>query len=70
MKESFTYFRLQSGCETSSYEKTAPKTIDYLSEGAKNHFDKVCSLLDDLEIDYVIDTNLVRGIRLLFSYCF
>ena len=41
--------------------KTAPKTIDYLSESAKNHFDKVCSLLDDLEIDYVIDTNLVRG---------
>ena len=42
--------------------KTAPKTIDYLSESAKNHFDKVCSLLDDLEIDYVIDTNLVRGL--------
>ena len=42
--------------------KTAPKTIDYLSESAKNHFDKVCSLLDDLEIDYVIDTNLVSGL--------
>lgn len=42
--------------------KTAPKTIDYLSESAKNHFDKVCTLLDDLEIDYVIDTNLVRGL--------
>lgn len=42
--------------------KTAPKTIDYLSESAKAHFDKVCSLLDDLEIDYVVDTNLVRGL--------
>ncbi len=42
--------------------KTAPKTIDYLSESAKSHFDKVCSLLDDLEIDYVVDTNLVRGL--------
>ena len=32
--------------------QNAPKTIDYLSENAKAHFDKVCSLLDDLEIDY------------------
>lgn len=42
--------------------QNAPKTIDYLSENAKAHFDKVCSLLDDLEIDYVIDTNVVRGL--------
>lgn len=42
--------------------KNAPRTIDYLSENAKKHFDKVCSLLDDLEIDYVVDTNLVRGL--------
>lgn len=40
----------------------APKTIDYLSKSAKEHFDKVCALLDDLEIAYVIDTNLVRGL--------
>ena len=42
--------------------KTAPKTIDYLTESAKAHFDKVCELLDMLEVDYVIDTNLVRGL--------
>lgn len=42
--------------------KNAPKTIDYLSDAAKKHFEKVCSLLDDLEIEYVIDTNLVRGL--------
>ncbi len=42
--------------------KTAPKTIDYLSESAKQHFDKVCELLDLLDVDYVIDTNLVRGL--------
>ena len=41
---------------------SAPRTIDYLSEKAKVHFDKVCSLLDDLEIEYVVDTNLVRGL--------
>ena len=42
--------------------KDAPRTIDYLTESAKAHFEKVCELLDDLEIDYVVDTNLVRGL--------
>lgn len=42
--------------------QTAPKTIDYLSDNAKAHFEKVCALLDDLEIDYVVDPNLVRGL--------
>lgn len=42
--------------------KTAPKTIDYLTDNAKAHFEKVCALLDDLEIDYVVDSNLVRGL--------
>ena len=42
--------------------KTAPKTIDYLTDNAKAHFEKVCALLDDLEIDYVVDPNLVRGL--------
>jgi histidyl-tRNA synthetase len=42
--------------------KSAPKTIDFLTDSAKAHFDKVCELLDMLEVDYVIDTNLVRGL--------
>lgn len=42
--------------------KNAPRTIDYLTDEAKAHFDKVCELLDALEIDYVVDTNLVRGL--------
>lgn len=41
---------------------SAPKTLDYLSESAKQHFEKVCELLSDLEIEYVVDTNLVRGL--------
>lgn len=45
---------------------TAPKTVDYLTPESKVHFEKVCALLDDLEIDYVVDTNLVRG---LDYYC-
>lgn len=40
----------------------APRTIDYLNESSKAHFDKVCELLDDLEIEYVVDANLVRGL--------
>lgn len=42
--------------------KNAPRTIDYLSESAKEHFEKVCALLDDLEIEYIVDSNLVRGL--------
>lgn len=42
--------------------KSAPRTIDYLTPEAKAHFDKVCELLDALEVDYVVDTNLVRGL--------
>ncbi len=42
--------------------KEAPKTLDYLSDEAKAYFDEVCALLDDLEVDYVVDTNLVRGL--------
>ena len=45
---------------------TAPKTQDFLTPEAKAHFDKVCALLDDLEIDYEVDPNLVRG---LDYYC-
>ncbi|MFV0395898.1 MAG: histidine--tRNA ligase [Coprobacillaceae bacterium] len=40
----------------------APRAIDYLTPEAKEHFDTVCSLLDMLEVKYVIDTNLVRGL--------
>lgn len=46
--------------------KTAPKTIDYLTDEAKEYFKQVCDLLDDLEIDYEVDPNLVRG---LDYYC-
>lgn len=46
--------------------KTAPKTLDYLTDEAKAYFDEVCSLLDDLEVEYEVDPNLVRG---LDYYC-
>ena len=35
---------------------------DYLSEAAKNRFNRVLSLLDDLNIPYQVDDTLVRGL--------
>ncbi len=42
--------------------KNVPKIIDYLNEESKNRFDKLLELLDLLEIDYEIDSNIVRGL--------
>ena len=42
--------------------KNVPKIIDYLDEESKEHFDKVLKTLDLMEIDYVIDNKLVRGL--------
>ena len=44
------------------YMKNAPKMIDYLDENSKNHFNKVLETLDSLEIKYIIDDKLVRGL--------
>lgn len=42
--------------------KRVPKMKDYLNEESKTYFDTVCSLLDELEIPYEIDDQLVRGL--------
>lgn len=42
--------------------KNAPKIKDYLSEASKAHFMKVLEALDDMQISYEIDDNLVRGL--------
>jgi len=42
--------------------KNAPKTIDYLNEESKNRFEKLQEYLDLMEIDYEINTKLVRGL--------
>ena len=44
------------------YVKDAPKMVDYLTDEAKEYFEKVKSYLDTLNIPYVIDENLVRGL--------
>ena len=40
----------------------APKLIDHLDDESKAHFEEVKSYLDDLGIEYVVNTNLVRGL--------
>lgn len=40
----------------------APSILDYLDEESTAHFEAVKSMLATLGIDYVIDTNMVRGL--------
>lgn len=42
--------------------KNAPKTLDYLNEESSNRFNKLQEYLDLMEIDYEVDTKLVRGL--------
>ena len=42
--------------------KNAPKTIDYLNEESKSRFEKLQEYLELMEIDFLVDTNLVRGL--------
>lgn len=42
--------------------KNVPKMKDYLNSKSKSYFETVCSLLDELEIPYEVDDQLVRGL--------
>ncbi|KRM33465.1 histidyl-tRNA synthetase [Agrilactobacillus composti DSM 18527 = JCM 14202] len=42
--------------------KGAPSILDFLTDSAKAHFDEVKQLLGALNIDYVIDPTMVRGL--------
>ena len=42
--------------------KEAPRTIDYLCEDCQSHMDKLCKMLDEGGIPYVIDSRIVRGL--------
>ncbi|EFR44342.1 histidine--tRNA ligase [Streptococcus pseudoporcinus LQ 940-04] len=42
--------------------ENAPSILDYLDEESQAHFEAVKDMLADLEIPYVIDTNMVRGL--------
>ena len=42
--------------------KDAPRTVDYLDDGCRTHFEELQSLLDTVGIPYEIDTGIVRGL--------
>ena len=42
--------------------KDAPRTVDYLDEECREHFEQLKSMLDALGIDYEVDTGIVRGL--------
>lgn len=42
--------------------EVAPKILDYLNDESKEYFEKVKSYLDAMNIPYVVDATLVRGL--------
>ncbi|MCR5321797.1 MAG: histidine--tRNA ligase [Lachnospiraceae bacterium] len=42
--------------------KDAPRTIDYLCDECKDHFEELKNLLTAMEIPYEVDTGIVRGL--------
>ncbi|MDM5229036.1 histidine--tRNA ligase [Cytobacillus sp. NJ13] len=42
--------------------KSAPSIIDYLNDDSKAYFEKVQKYLKNLDIDFTVDPNLVRGL--------
>lgn len=42
--------------------KDAPRTVDYLCDDCRSHFEELKSLLSELGIPYELDTGIVRGL--------
>ena len=42
--------------------ENAPSILDFLDEASQAHFDAVRQMLENLGVDYIIDTNMVRGL--------
>lgn len=42
--------------------KNAPRTIDYLDEECREHFDELQSLLTEMDIPFKVDSGIVRGL--------
>ncbi|KSV58211.1 histidine--tRNA ligase [Acetivibrio ethanolgignens] len=42
--------------------KNAPRTIDYLDDECREHFEELRSLLNSLNIPFEVDTGIVRGL--------
>mgnify|MGYP006284759725 CR=1 FL=1 len=60
----------EPGCQTVKEE--APQILDFLDEECKKHFMKVVEYLDELNLPYVLNPRIVRGLdyynRTVFEY--
>ena len=50
----------EEGCK--KIVKDAPRTIEYLDDECKNHFEELKKMLEGLNIPYEVDTGIVRGL--------
>ncbi|MCP6503210.1 histidine--tRNA ligase, partial [Klebsiella pneumoniae] len=48
----------------------APLMLDHLSTPAREHFETVTGLLDDMSVPYVINPRMVRGLDYYTKTCF
>ena len=48
--------------EMQKLNENAPKLIDHLDDESKQHFETLCSILDDVGVKYKINPRLVRGL--------
>ena len=46
----------------SAIAKKAPRTVDHLCPDCAAHFEQLCQILDAMEIPYVVDPAIVRGL--------
>ena len=46
----------------SAIAKDAPRTVDYLCPDCQAHFEGLTTLLDAMDIPYVVDSSIVRGL--------
>lgn len=60
----------EKGCQ--EILKNAPMITDYLCEECRNDFEKVKNILDNLNVKYVVDKKIVRGLdyynKLVFEF--
>ncbi len=60
----------EDGCQNLKDE--APQILDYLDDGCKDHFMKVVEYLDELDLPYVLNPYIVRGLdyytKTIFEY--
>lgn len=60
----------EEGCE--KFKSEAPQILDYLDDDCKKHFMKVIEYLDELDLPYVLNAQVVRGLdyysKTIFEY--